>query len=128
MISYFLRNKRQLIRHEDNLTSIAFDLFNYLPTNVFWDILIKSLIHNKLPKESGELLSEKPLFWERWDAKHTKNENGVFPDVFLRFEEFDIIVEAKYRNNIQTNGQLENEIIAYYNEYEKDDKNCIFFK
>lgn len=123
MINYFYRNKGSINPCEDTLTSTVFDLLKYLPVEVLWRILKNSLLDDKLPKYSGELLEIE--FWPRWDATDTKNQRFVEPDVFLRFEDLDIIIEAKrYDEKQQWGTQLNNEAQAYLNfcedEGEKD--------
>lgn len=116
MISYFHHRKGKLNACEDSLTSTVFDTLKYLPTELFWHILKHSEYHFKLPKYPGEI--ESITYWDNWDSKNTANSKYVQPDVFIRFEEFDLIVEAKrYNENQQSVHQIENEIIAYENEY-----------
>ncbi|MCG8477004.1 MAG: hypothetical protein MI784_16175, partial [Cytophagales bacterium] len=62
-------------------------------------------------------------FWPHWDGTSTGNTNFVEPDVFLRFNSFDLIIEAKrHDDNQQYEGQWRNELIAYRNEYGEDEK------
>jgi hypothetical protein len=125
MVSYFSNNKGNLSICEDSLTSVVFDTLKYLPTEIFWRILKNALYHDKFPSNSGELISI--TFWGKWDSSGTINTNYVEPDVFLRFDEFDIIIEAKrYNDSQQNNTQIENEITAYFNEYENDNKQLYF--
>lgn len=125
MISYYSKNKKYLSTCEDLLSAITFDGLKYLPIEIFYRILKNSLVHDKLPYHSGELQSIS--YWDNWDATGTKNSTRVIPDVFLRFYEFDIIVEAKRNDEKQQYfRQQENEIISYYNEY-GDDKKQLYF-
>lgn len=125
MVSYFSNNKGNLSICEDSLTSVVFDTLKYLPTEIFWRILKNALYQDKFPSNSGELISI--TFWEKWDSKGTTNSNYVEPDVFLRFNEFDIIIEAKrYDDFQQNNTQIKNEIAAYFNEYKNDEKQLYF--
>jgi len=127
MVSYFHRRKGNLGTCEDSLTAVVFDTLKYLPTEMFWAILRRSLYYQKLPLASGELLSIS--FWDKWKAKDTTNSKFVEPDIFLRFNEFDVIIEAKrHEENQQSGGQMENEIKAYYNEYSNDEKALYFIQ
>ncbi|GEC80226.1 hypothetical protein [Flavobacterium aquatile] len=127
MISYFHRRKGNLGTCEDSLTAVVFDTLKYLPTEMFWSILKRSLYYDKLPVASGDLLSIS--FWDKWKAKDTTNSNFVEPDVFLRFNEFDVLIEAKRHNEKQQSGnQMKNEIQAYYNEFAADDKALYFIQ
>lgn len=127
MISYFHRRKGNLGTCEDSLTAVVFDTLKYLPTEIFWSILRRSLYYDKLPLTSGDLLSIS--FWDKWKAKDTTNSNFVEPDVFLRFNEFDVIIEAKrYDEKQQSQTQMQNEIQAYYNEYTDDNKVLYFIQ
>ena len=111
--------------NEDPKTSSVFENLMLLPDNVFWYILKQSCFSNSdLPINSGSLLSYD--FWPHWDSTGTKNSNFVEPDLFLEFEEFDVIIEAKYGDTGgQGEGQWNNEIIAYHNEY--GDKKAFVF-
>jgi len=104
--------------NEDPKTSSVFENLMLLPDNVFWYILKQSCFSsNTLLSNSGKLLSVQ--FWPHWDSKGTDNAHFVEPDVFLRFEEFDVIIEAKYGDvGGQGERQWQNEIIAYHNEFE----------
>jgi hypothetical protein len=127
MISYFHRRKGNLGTCEDSLTAVVFDTLKYLPTEMFWSILKRSLYYDKLPTASGDLLSIS--FWDKWKAKDTTNSNFVEPDVFLRFNEFDVIIEAKRHDEKQQSGtQMKNEIQAYYNEFNEDNKVLYFIQ
>lgn len=106
--------------NEDPKTSAVFENLMLLPDNVFWHLLRQSCFSNTdIPITSGRLVSYD--FWPHWDRTGTDNTNYVEPDLFIRFEEFDVIVEAKYGD---TGGQYEHqwqqEITAYHNEYGND--------
>jgi hypothetical protein len=127
MISYFHRKKGNLGTCEDSLTAVVFDTLKYLPTEMFWSILKRSLYYDKLPTAAGDLLSIS--FWDKWKAKDTTNSNFVEPDVFLRFNDFDVIIEAKrFDEKQQSEAQMKNEIQAYYNEFNQDDKALYFIQ
>ena len=101
-----------------------------MPDNVFWQILRTSCFYSDGMKNiSGRLLSYE--FWPRWNAKggDIENVNFVEPDLFLRFDEFDVIIEAKYNDGKgQDIGQKQwkRELSAYDNEYGKEGKPVIF--
>lgn len=127
MISYFHRRKGKLTSCEDSLTAVVFDTLKYLPTEMFWSILKRSLYFDKLPIASGNLLSIS--FWDKWESKDTTNSNFVEPDIFLRFNEFDVIIEAKrFDEKQQSVTQMKNEIQAYYNEFQEDEKALYFIQ
>ncbi|OXA98209.1 hypothetical protein B0A75_14795 [Flavobacterium oncorhynchi] len=127
MISYFHKRKGTLGPCEDSLTAVVFDTLKYLPVEMFWSILKGSLYHDKLPAYSGNVLSIS--FWDKWKSKNTSNSNFVEPDLFMRFNEFDVIIEAKRHNEKQqSSAQMENEIQAYYNEYDQEGKPLYFIQ
>ena len=105
---------------EDSLTSSVFSLLFYLPADIFWEILYKACYHPSIPIRSGRLLSYD--FWPHWNCKDTGNTNFVEPDIFLEFEDFHVIIEAKRYDYAeqQSKSQWEAEIIAYRNEYSID--------
>lgn len=126
MISYF-KQKGKLTACEDSLTATVFDGLKHLPVEMFWRILKNSLYYDKLPYSSGEIQSIS--YWEHWNSNETDNKNFVEPDIFIRFHEFDLIVEAKrYDKNQQIEGQMQKEIVAYYNEYANDQKQLYFIQ
>ncbi len=128
MISYFSSKGRNKFNTcEDSLTSTVLDLLKYLPAPIFWDIIKTSLIDKKVPKHIGEPKTIE--FWPNWNPENTNNSKRVEPDVFIRFDEYDVIIEAKrYDYGGQTENQMNNEIISYHNEYGMDNKKLIFIK
>ena len=127
MISYYMHGKykQHKLPCEDSLTATLFDNLKHLPDVRLYKILNNSLLGGQMPEESGKLLYIS--FWEKWSAKNTGNSNYVEPDVFLRFEEFDIIIEAKKNDSTDIfDAQIANELMAYFNEY-RDDKKKLFF-
>lgn len=115
--------------NEDPKTSVVFENLMLLPDRVFWGIL-KSAAANKdiLPDDAG-LMSDDFSFWPQWDPNSkydTGNSNYVEPDVFFRFENIDVIVEAKDSDNRgQYRAEWEREFKAYLNEYEDDKKKVV---
>ena len=127
MITFLHQNKGGLKVCEDSLTSTVYDLLKYLPTETFWSILKKSLYHQGLPRISGEI--QEYVYWPKWNSDGTGNARYVEPDLFIRFEEFDLIIEAKrYNENQQRENQITAQIQSYYNEYEEDDKDLYYIQ
>ena len=95
--------------YEDPKTSSVFENLMLLPDNVFWHILKSSCFYN-----------ERMLV-------NSDNNTYVEPDLFIRFEEFDVIIEAKYGDyGGQYLKQWTQELTAYDNEYGKEEKPVIF--
>lgn len=127
MISYFYHSKGHTEYCEDSFTALVFDLLKYLPIDVFWEILKKSLVQDKLPKESGDMLSIH--FWEKWDPSDTTNSKYVEPDVFIRFNDFDVLIEAKRNDEKgQYQAQIYGEIQGYINEFGSEEKTLYFIQ
>lgn len=115
--------------YEDPKTSSVFENLMLLPDNVFWHILKSSCFYNeRMLTNSGRLLSYG--VWAHWahrDNTGTGNNTYVEPDLFIRFEEFDVIIEAKYGDyGGQYIKQWTQELTAYDNEYGKEKKPVIF--
>lgn len=115
--------------YEGPKTSSVFENLMLLPDNVFWHILKSSCFYNeRMLTNSGRLLSYG--FWAHWahrDNTGTGNNTYVEPDLFIRFEEFDVIIEAKYGDyGGQYIKQWTQELTAYDNEYGKEKKPVIF--
>lgn len=111
--------------YEDPKTSSVFETMLMLPDELFWSVLSEAYFDNEnLPLVAGQI--EDSEFWPHWDSTGTRNSTLVEPDVFIRFQALDVIIEAKYRDNGgQYSQQWEKEIIAYRNEY-GDDKPVYF--
>ena len=115
--------------NEDPKTSVVFENLMLLPDNVFWDIL-KTAASNKgiLPEDAG-LLADEFSFWPKWESSSkydTGNSNYVEPDIFYRFENLDVIVEAKYSDySGQYRDEWEREFKAYLNKYCDDKKKVV---
>lgn len=106
--------------NEDPKTSSVLENLLLLPDNEFWEMLRSSCQNNDaLPSDAG--LIEEYEFWPKWNPKGTTNTNYVEPDVFLRFQKLDIIIEAKVGDTAgQHQDQWDNEYIAYLNEYKTE--------
>ena len=110
------------ITHEDTITSTIIGTLLHLPDQLFWEILREACFNNQnLPQNIGNLTEYE--FWPKWISHGTTNTNYVEPDVFLRFQELDLIIEAKrFDDGGQYQGEWERELIAYENEYGVTDK------
>lgn len=102
---------------EDSLTAAVFSHLLHLPCEVFWQILRQACYTKSLPENPGEPRTFHP--WPKWNPDGTEtNTTYVEPDVFIRFDSFDLIVEAKRGDNdMQDPSQWRRELIAYTNEY-----------
>lgn len=101
---------------EDSLTAAVFSHLLHLPAELFWDILRQACYYKKLPAVAGEPQQVDP--WPSWKAAGTANNSRVVPDLFIRFADFDLIIEAKRRDDwMQNPAQWRNQLIAYTNEY-----------
>lgn len=107
----------KFINHcEDSLTAAVLTHLLQLPAEIFWKILYNACPTNCLPKNPGEPVSID--FWPNWNPDKTKNNTYVEPDVFVRFTDWDLIIEAKrWDRPMQDPNQWKNEVIAYANEY-----------
>jgi len=113
MLEKFIDNAR-----EDSLTAAVFSHLLHLPSETFWEILREACYTNYLPEYPGdpELIS-----WPNWNSEGTENTDRVIPDLFMRFKAFDLIIEAKIKDDgTQDRLQWERELIAYANEYGKE--------
>lgn len=106
--------------NEDPKTSAVFENLMLLPDNIFWEMIKRSCFDGvSLPKTSGDLRNYQ--FWCHWDNEGTTNSVYVEPDLFLQFDNFDVIIEAKYGDmGGQYQQQWKNEIISYHNEHGKE--------
>lgn len=111
--------------YEDQKTSSVFETMLMLPDELFWGVLRSACFDNdNLPQVAGQI--EDYEFWPHWDPTGTTNSTLVEPDVFIQFQSFDLIIEAKYgEQGGQYYQQWENEIIAYRNEY--GDEKPVYF-
>ena len=112
---------------EDSLTSSVFERLALLSDENLWWVLRnacdkQALAAKPLPDNVGKL--EKFEFWPSWkpDSQLERNSSRVEPDVFLRFEQYDIIVEAKRHDFTQSQNieQWQNELGAWCQEFQTD--------
>lgn len=104
---------------EDSQTSSIFGTLLHLPTELIWKLLSEACLSGEIQIQVGKLKEFE--FWPQWDAKNTSNDRHVEPDLFLRFEFADVIVEAK-KTKQQDYDQWEKEFRAYLNEYGDEEK------
>lgn len=128
MINALINNKvdRKFFKtNEDSLTSFVFEKLSYLPSELF-EYIMKDSVNDILPDINFRTLND-IVFWPHWSSEKTNNKNFVEPDILIRFERFDILIEAKrYDENQQYSAQWKKEIIAYHNEYKSDNKELVF--
>lgn len=106
---------------EDSLTAAVFTHLLHLPFEIFWKLLRSAASGSDLPIHVGE--PSQVDFWPKWDATGTRNSSYVEPDVFIRFDHFDLIIEAKrWDHGMQDEGQWKREHKAYSNVYGEDEK------
>lgn len=123
MIQAFDNNKisseirGQLWNSEDAKTSSIIGTLSLLPAKQFWTIIRRACYNsNGLPESVTEMLHIE--FWPRW-----KLNGKVEPDAFVRFKEFDLILELKRNDdNQQYIGQWKREINAYRLRYKDSHK------
>lgn len=111
---------------EDTKTSTIFGALLLLPDNELRQVLSSACHGEQSPISSaGELMAFH--FWPKWNkTEGTSNDSFVEPDVFLRFEHCDVIIEAKLGEQAgQYAGQWRNEAQAYHNLYGNDKQSLI---
>lgn len=107
---------------EDSLTSTIFGTLNYLPKILFWRVLLNACYN--CPISNHNIKIDSIEYWPRWNAENSTNSNFIEPDIFIRTQDFDLIVEAKrYDINQQNKFQWENEFTGYLNHYSDANKN-----
>ncbi len=117
------QEKLRVVTNEDTKTSSVIGEMLHLPADLFWTLLRRATaFHEPLPESAGEIRFFE--FWPQWSAegKDISNTDHVEPDVFIRFCNFDLILEAKKTDNCETQGPIQwsNEICAYLNEYAEE--------
>src|SRR5438552_1575411 len=105
-----------VVHCEDSLMAAVFSHLLHLPFTIFWHILRDACYGTGLPAVVGE--PKIIALWPKWDPQGTRNSSYVEPDLFLRFEDFDLIIEAKrWDQGMQSRNQWEDQLTAYANEY-----------
>lgn len=122
MIQALLHHKSSIGLIEDEKTSMIIETLLHLPIKQMLEIILDAVEDKSsaLKNKTEEHLQKMPEFWPHWFTMT----NLVEPDVFIRFKSFDLIIEVKRNDDktFQESGQLNRELIAYENEYEKDNK------
>ncbi|MDC0302681.1 hypothetical protein OAL23_00775 [bacterium] len=118
---------RYISPQEDTLTASVFGHLLHLPVETFWQILRQACDGHELPEHCGEPLLIDP--WPKWASEGTSNSRYVEPDLFLRFAEFDLIIEAKrWDGGMQSHDQWAKQLISYHNVYGanagEENQNC----
>jgi hypothetical protein len=123
MLHAILRKKLPInAPNEDSLTSSVIGQLKYLPAEEFWSLIRSACSDSRnLPQTSGDF--EEIHFWPRWSADLIKDKQIVEPDVFIRFLEFDLIIEAK-RTDIsgQSEHQWREQVLGYCAEYRTENE------
>lgn len=115
--------RKQIWNIEDIKTSSIIGNLLHLPTAVFWNIIRNASDKNDaLGKKLPTLSSDEDIidyeFWPYWILQ-----DKVEPDVFIRFTNFDLIIELKVHDyNQQKSWQWKREFDAYRKRYNCDDK------
>lgn len=128
MIHSYSKVKTDKNYNEDFKTFLTIGHLQYLPAQLFWSILKASVVNNEdLPALSGEILQID--FWDKWyNTAGIAGKEYIEPDVFIRFEEFDCIIEVKKHDSPDTKQHADQwfeQKTAYHNTY-KDNKKLIY--
>jgi len=107
---------------EDFLTAAVFSRLSYLTDDQFFRILEEAC---DLDCGSVGQLAE-IHFWPSWSKENEEDvgKSRIEPDVYLKFENLNIIIEAKYGSE-QVTRQVKNEITAFFDyhfEFDTSDK------
>lgn len=113
---------------EDTLTSSVFGTLQYLPDDVFWQIVFGGCGNcvEDLPEDIGMIKSID--FWRKLDPSGTSNKKYVEPDVLIETDSHCIIIEAKKTDDPynQYESQWEKEITCVRNSSENRNKKIVF--
>ncbi len=93
MIQAIKHGKTKIEKKEDTLSSSFFGLLFYMPKEIINQFFIEITKNNEI----GEYLNHE--FWSHWNSIGTKNKYYVEPDIFVRFEKIDIIIDT-YKERI----------------------------
>jgi hypothetical protein len=117
--------KAHFKKNEDALTSSVFERLMYLPQELI-SCIFTAALYQEVPNLDLTKI-ESIEFWPRWSAVNTSNKHFVEPDIFIRTQNQDIIIEAKrYEAGQQKSSQWIDEITAYNNENGEKDRPLIF--
>lgn len=110
---------------EDFLTAAVFCRLTYLPGDILWSIICNAanltMPDQGLPPNAGQLRER--AFWPRWELSEGGEIIGSRePDVCLEFENIHLLVEAKLRDDSQsqTSSQWAAEIAACLHRPDRD--------
>ncbi|GAB3679006.1 hypothetical protein [Salinisphaera aquimarina] len=109
---------------EDHLTAAVFARLSYLPRDVFWLLLSSAL--DQVPPQLRHRPSLQSI--DFWPTYNHEDGTRCEPDILLRFDDVDVLVEAKRYDDSewQTRDQLQAEIESYNNEYpDRPDPFCL---
>ena len=124
MLQAYKNSKLLVELNEDVKTSSIIGELTHLQADLFWYLLRSATAYNEsLPEIAGEIYTVE--YWPKWSAEGCDITNNQFvePDVFIRFQKFDIILEIKKNDGCgQYMTQWTNEICGYLNEYADDNK------
>jgi hypothetical protein len=106
---------------EDSFTSSIFGLLLYLPAEQFWDIIKNAAQIKPDIGFPGQVFGYE--FWPSWK---TKTGDRCEPDIYIEFENLNLIVEAKrYDGEQQLEYQWQTELEAYHESIESDKPVCL---
>ena len=104
---------------EDSLTYNVISRLSYLPKTLFGEILNNSF---GIDPEIDFGTIKELHYWPTWNSSNSKQKR-VIPDVFMRLENFDVIIEAKrWEYGQQNTSQWKNEIDFYRSNYPEGKK------
>ena len=112
MLRAILKGKASNPAIEDTLTAGVFGRLMYLNTKLIWSILSSSFLSDA-SLQNSPIDYENTEFWPHWWLE--KDKKTVEPDIILRFDQCDLIVEAKrWDSYMQNPHQLVREWISYH--------------
>ena len=93
--------KRDCIKtNEDSFTSFIFERLSYLPYEIF-ESIIRNSTNGIIPNINFKSIKE-IIFWPHWDSEGTTNKNYVEPDLFIRFNKYEMDKRITRHNNVYT--------------------------
>lgn len=127
MLHFFANSRYDFKGEEDSLASSVFERLLYLPVDMFWRILVTSCYNPTLPKSPGKIINYS--FWPHWNPNGTVNSRYVEPDIFIQFEKFHLIIEAKLNDFADTQrlDQWQKEVISYYSHFASEERAPLYF-
>lgn len=118
MLHAAVKHKINICTCEDSKTSTIIGNMLHLPSDIFWKILKNSCCDSDALPDAGEILDF--YFWPNYNAKNKEISNSytVEPDVIIRFENIDVIIEAKLKDTSgQYYNQWKNEVISFVDRF-----------